>query len=750
MTGGRGLLDLSPGAVLVLNGVEWTAREIAPQLGRLVLEHADGRVETRSISWLVNHRDARLARAVVASAAAGSGIQPRAATDLTESQLRQAVNRAEHVREAVTGFREGSAERARPGEPRPAYNPDNTTLTERRQAKVDEVKVMDPREAQMLGLSGLGLRTLQGLSTVAPQDLVLACADGRWTRRRGGRRSITVEIREAIFAVRRECAERSRITMSAKHRLLHQYVNETFPDFPQEKVPCRHTLAAVWLEWFGSEGGRQRYVRSAAAAAEAGVQSRIVVHRPGQVLALDSTPLPVKLRETVFGEPTDMTLTLALDLYTHSAPAFRLTPKGERSVDVAMLLRDVMLPLPMRASWGEEMQWPYPGVPSEIVAEFAGHDVAALPFFAPETVTTDHGGSYKSHDLVAAERELGCNVLPARALRPTDKFAVERAFSGFKTLLFEHLLGFTGTDVADRGSDPELDATLTVNQMEHLIATWIVQVWQNRELGEYAPAWGPGERHSPNSLFAAAMNQGGFSLRIPDPSLYYRLLPRHNVKIHPRRGVKILGLWYSADLFAEDRYQHPSARGGRHAGRWVVSSDRRDRRTVFFQDPDDHSLWHTLRWNGLPPEGEIPAFSDRTAADLLAEVARHGLAPKSDAELLPLLLGLLGDVTPVSAWPSRSAKKKRVARSHEQSRAAAAAADRPTPEPVSAEPAVMPARWRDQSRAVQEAVDSDRRRRRQAATASGPTAPPLLDDSLRGGLFLLPAAVPDSEPLENT
>ncbi|GAA2097617.1 hypothetical protein GCM10009759_27870 [Kitasatospora saccharophila] len=744
--------DLAVGTRVVLNGVEWTVTGIEPQFGRLTLATEEGRTEVRSFAWLVNHRDARPGRPAPAPAAA-VGVQPAGPADLTEDQLRRARLRAEHVREAVTGFREGTASLARPGEPRPAYDPATTTLTERRRAKVAELKALPAGEAAMLGLAGLGLRTLQGLSTVAPQDLLTACADGRWTRRRGPRRSITAEIREAVFAVHKECQGRSRISMSAKHRLLHQYVAERFPDFPTEKVPCRGTLAAVWEEWFGPQGGRQRYLRSAAAAEEAGVQSRVVVHRPGQVLALDSTPLPVKLRESVFGEPVGATLTLGLDLFTHSAPAFRLTPQADQSVDVAMLLRDVMLPLPMRPGWGKEMAWPYPGVPAEIVAEFAGHEVAALPFFTPETVTTDHGGPYKSHELVAAERELGCNVLPARALRPTDKFAVERAFSAFKTLLFEHLLGFTGTDVADRGSDPEADAVLTFSQMEHLIAAWIVQVWQVRELGEYAPAWGPGERHSPNSLFAAAMQQGGFSLRIPEPELYYRLLRRHHVKIHPRRGVKILDLWYHAPLLDQPRYQQPSERGGQHSGKWAVSSDRRDRRTVFFQDPDDHQVWHTLRWTGLPPEGEVPAFSDKTAADLLAEARRAGLAPRSDAELLPVLLKLLGSVTPVASWPSQAGKKQRAARSREHTRAQAAAADRPKPDAVPA-PAAMPQLWEQHARTVQAAVDADRRRRRESAEPTTLTPPPLLEESLRGNLFLLPAHAPvdraDDEPLENT
>ena len=37
-----------------------------------------------------------------------------------------------------------------------------------------------------------------------------------------------------------------------------------------------------------------------------------------------------------------------------------------------------------------------------------------------------------------------------------------------------------------------------------------------------------------------------------------------------------------------------------------------------------------LRWNGLPPEGEIPAFSDKTADELLRQARAAGLSPQSD------------------------------------------------------------------------------------------------------------------------
>ncbi|MFJ3628342.1 hypothetical protein ACIPQ3_19835 [Streptomyces albidoflavus] len=139
-----------------------------------------------------------------------------------------------------------------------------------------------------------------------------------------------------------------------------------------------------------------------------------------------------------------------------------------------MLLRDVLLPQPMRPDWVEEMEWPYPGVPVTLVAEFAGHRVAGLPFFAPETVTSDHGSVYKNHQIVQVARTLRMEWFPARAMRPTDKAACERAFAGIQSLLLELLLGFRGVDVADRGVDPEGGAVWTLEEMEHLLATWVV------------------------------------------------------------------------------------------------------------------------------------------------------------------------------------------------------------------------------------------------------------------------------------
>ncbi len=139
-------MQIAPRRRVALNGVELTVDDVHSQLGRLVLVDDDGRAETRSFRWLINHADLRLLPAVESGRPPPVARQPRTLADLTKDQLERARLRAAHVLEAETGFREGHPARALPGEPRPAYDPDRTTLTQRRYAKAAEMEAM-PRAA---------------------------------------------------------------------------------------------------------------------------------------------------------------------------------------------------------------------------------------------------------------------------------------------------------------------------------------------------------------------------------------------------------------------------------------------------------------------------------------------------------------------------------------------------------------------------------------------------------------------------
>jgi hypothetical protein len=111
------------------------------------------------------------------------GGQVRRAEDLTEHNLARARIREEHLLEVETGYRSGSRFWARPDEPRPAFDPAWTTLTERRLAKVAELNDLDGREAMQLGLERISVRTLKRMSAQHSEHGVAGLADGRWTAR---------------------------------------------------------------------------------------------------------------------------------------------------------------------------------------------------------------------------------------------------------------------------------------------------------------------------------------------------------------------------------------------------------------------------------------------------------------------------------------------------------------------------------------------------------------------------------------
>jgi hypothetical protein len=383
------VLDLSPGAVVVLDGRQWTVQRREPHLGQVLLAGADGARQQVSFQFLATYPGC-FTSSWTAASGADRGRQAAVPGDLPPGRRQLAELRMAHLLEVATGFRSGDRLRPVPGEPRPEYDPDATTLTQRRHAKVAELAALDPQQARLLGLDHVGYRTLIRWEKDRRVAGLVGCADDRWLRESGGHSSVTGQGREAMLAVREETLHGSRVSMRTGYFLVCQYMRETFG--AEAGVPSYRTLCRVWTEWFGPGGTRQRYARSAELPMKAG---HVVVSRPGQVVALDTTVLPVKVREGVFGEPVSVHLTLGLDVCTHSLVAFRLTLVSDTSVDVAMLLRDVMMPLPMRPGWGPEIAWPYPGIPAAVVAEFAGYEVAGLLFFTPETVTTDHGSTYK-------------------------------------------------------------------------------------------------------------------------------------------------------------------------------------------------------------------------------------------------------------------------------------------------------------------------------------------------------------------
>jgi hypothetical protein len=272
-------LDLSPGARLVFDDVEWTVESFEPQYGRVLLARGSGEVMRTSVRALVNHPGCRVSTMSAATPWADRGRQPVLLADLTAHQQELARVRFAHVQEAETGFRRGDPLRALPGEPRPEYDPNAATLAQRRAAKVAEIRALGIDQARLLGFSGISERTLRRLAANCRRFGLAGAIKGSWVRRGGMRPSVTEPVREAVMAVRQETLHRSRVSMKTRERMVHQYVREKFGE--GVVVPCYETLRGLWIEWFGPGGARQRYARSGARVEPTGVH--VVVHRPGQV-----------------------------------------------------------------------------------------------------------------------------------------------------------------------------------------------------------------------------------------------------------------------------------------------------------------------------------------------------------------------------------------------------------------------------------------------------------------------------------
>ncbi len=155
-------LDLSPGAGVVLDEVEWLVERQEPHLGRIQLVRGDGERQRVSFRFLVNHPQCRPSPRTAAEGA-NRGRQPASWSDVKPEKRPLMEQRFAHLMEVNCGFRSGDPFRPEPGEPRPEYDPDRTTLGERRAAKVAELAVLRPEEAKLLlGVATVGCARWSG------------------------------------------------------------------------------------------------------------------------------------------------------------------------------------------------------------------------------------------------------------------------------------------------------------------------------------------------------------------------------------------------------------------------------------------------------------------------------------------------------------------------------------------------------------------------------------------------------------
>ena len=346
---------------------------------------------------------------------------------------------------------------------------------------------------------------------------------------------------------------------------------------------------------FGS--GKQR--RSVADRPR-GPYGRLRATRPGEYVVLDTTPLDVFAMEPVTLRWVPVELTVAQDLFTRCILGLRLTPVSTTAADVANVLYQCVTPQP---NGDDDGAWPFHGVPRNVLVGTEEPDgvsqdrVAGLPACLPEAIVVDHGKVYLSSHVTSACARLGITIQPAIPHKPTDKPTVERFFKTLREGLLQHLPGYKGPDVYNRGADVEDQAFYYVAELEQIIREWVGQVYHHtKHRGLNVPEV-PDAEFSPAEMFEIGLAKAGGVLVPSSPDLAFSFLDVAWRSIQ-HYGVEIDGRRY--DGAALNLYRNSkSPYKGVHAGKWPLFVDAHDVRRVWFQDPDTHEF-EPLEWEHAP------------------------------------------------------------------------------------------------------------------------------------------------------
>lgn len=581
MTGAR---VLRPGTVFAFDGDRCTIVEIVD--GAVLVRAQGGRVRRlRLVDVLQPSAAGGRARFGSSEGESAEPAPTMAAVrwaEASEAARAQAHDRADHVREVLTGFRSGSVVVPRPGEPRPAFV-SSVSMAARVRAKAAEL--------------GCGQRTVVRWVAAYRQGGEVGLLDGRSERPSDGLGRVDARWVAAARAVLAEQVAEAKVSKQiVLARIEARLEAEHGPGVV--RVPSRSAGYVALAELDRGRGtftGPTKAKRSIANRPDAPF-GRLRATRPGEYVLLDTTPVNVFAVAPVTGQWVRAELTVAVDLFSRCVLGLRMTPVSTKSIDVSGVLLEVLHPFERPPEWSEAARWPYHGVPETVLVDPARSEVARFTRagMLPETLVTDHGKPFLSEHVLAACAGLGISVQPARVYQPTDKAPVERFFRSLDALLQE-LPGYKGADVASRGADPEADAVYTVPQLEQIVREWVATVYHVRPHAGLVEPGLPGVALTPAERWEQGIAIAG-RLRVPaGRDVLFGLLPVVRRIMH-HYGVEVHGLRYSGPIVA--KYCNRSRAAGQER-RWPFHVHPDDLTRIWFRDPED-GQWHELRWEHQP------------------------------------------------------------------------------------------------------------------------------------------------------
>lgn len=533
-----------------------------------------------------------------------------------------------HVYEVLNGVPPSDGETEI--EPKDEYNLDNT-LEQRIDAKVKELRGSG---------AAMGKSTLKRHLSAYRAKGIAGLVDGRKTRQTsvGGRTDPRV-----VALLEEQIAGQTNLSTGTRSRaVLRVRLQAEEHGWP---VPSDATLYRVLarLERSRSPFGQATTRRSKANRPDRawGYQAP---SRPGELVEIDSTPLDLMVRYPD-GSTGRVDLTAAVDVATRVPVAAILRPVATKSVDAAILLARALTPLPMQPGWDASLSYSRSILPSGMVPgdEEVKASIAAKPVIVPESITMDRGKAFKSTTFMSACERLQISLTLAAPRTPTDKPHIESFFRGVRTGFVQHLAGYVGPTVVQRGADPAQEARWGLAELQNVLDLWIVGVYLNRPSpGLRLPAM-PKKELTPNEAFAALAGVAPQVHVALDRDDYISLLPVAYRSIQPY-GINFDGLHYESGDLAEYRGVSSGLPAPAN-GKWEVRYDPHRMNAIWVRD-HFKGRWIEARWimdrQALAPfsrdvlEAAKKAIERRDGAtpgrEVVAQINRILTAPASTVE----------------------------------------------------------------------------------------------------------------------
>ncbi|MFI9077575.1 transposase [Streptomyces sioyaensis] len=552
--------------------------------------------------------------------------------DVTDTALKLEA----HLLEAMTGYRSGDRLSAKPGEPRPQYDP---ALPQHARVKT---------KAEELGVTE---RWLWKLWSQRTEHGLWGLVDKRKARVRNPLRNLDPRVIQAIRD--QATAERADSSATIGSRFYRRTQNRLDADHGPDTVPLpsRDTFRRAVAHLLDISPDAPAYQRASAANQPDRPFGNVIATRPGEVVMLDTTPLDVLAFDPGTATTIRVELTVALDVATRSILAWRLTPEGTKAIDIGLLLADVMTPEPVRPGWSEALRYRMLQVPYDrlLTVDERLAEAAARPVIYPESLLYDHGKPYKSDVVRRACTRWKIDLQDARKLKPTDKPHVERLFRTIRQQFSEHVAGYKGFNVAHRGRTADAQARWTIDELAEFFAEYVIAVYQRRHHRGLTLHGFPDLRVSPNEAYAMALGSAGYVDCPREANVYFELLPIAPRVIHPY-GVELNYLTYNADIL----FLYRKAKAPYPDGLWPIRYDPRNLLHAYFLDPAD-GTWHVLRWTHAL--GEHQPFTDITLREAKRLITLRGQAPEDQEEIANVLTDLQNRTDAPETWTRTDRKR---------------------------------------------------------------------------------------------